>query len=1805
MNGKRRILSAILAAVMLTSFLSVGGYAQEEAVPGELPAESLVQPEIPDMVALPPEEEAPETTEAPVETEAPQATAVPEETAAPVPTELPGETEQLPLDGAVSGTCGDNLTWTLEEGVLTVSGTGDMKISGTVPWMSYVSEIHEVVVESGVTSIGMAAFGLPNLVKVTMAETVTRIEDYAFYFADSLEEIVLHEGITHLGSYLFYGDCPAEMTIPASVKTFGVSLFVNCASLEKLVFADGTTKIPANFASGNEGIDTVVIPGSVTEIGEYAIGDEVSHVIFRGTEADWAQVVIGEGNADWLQNISFRNVQSGACGSGLTWTLEDGTLTVSGSGSMADFSVPAEVPWFAWQEEIARVVIKDGVTSVGSRAFAGCTAVKSVEIGSEVWYIGHYAFADCGGLTELTLPEGVKTVDDYAFSGCSGLEKLTLPDSLTTIDLYAFGDCTALTEVELPCTMAMLGEHAFYGCTSLKEVIIPVSMRRVASHAFGGCESIENVYYDASPEKWEYILFGIDNEYLKDAIIHYQYKNGVPEIVNTELERDEVGFYVFDYARKEPVAGAAIVINGTTVLSGADGCAAIALTEGNYNFTLSCDGYADQNITMNLEGREMYVLSMMPRAEMPTVFSVELYEGDSPVCSNVLTERGYIKEGSGGSYTLALSGGYDGSYVSTFCFYQNNEQLFTMNAGPDSAGSITVSAAEFEKDAPVYVRAVGSDGTKGSMQLTNIHVVPDTSRLSEHTVGLGENIEIAVDEDIPLLGGSKLTVELDDLPIYAETEEDGTVRIAINFYEDSWNETTGATEQKNHLTRTDWLDLKEAATSVPEELGDFLKMGPDKRFQIGESAEAKFQVWGYLEGNVGTGDVSGRIVVVAQVEVGETWQFIMPPVSLPVVIEMTITAEMKAGIEAVMNAKTLDEARLEGTVEPEFTVAVGGGPGIAKVASATINGSGTLKHTRTLSAEKITDLTEFTAKLFVKLKLLFMEYTKDWGKPKTWELHNSETVTGHSQDGEPLLDGAMEVDNYSIAGRSYLADTSPWMGEVRMWSHARTTTQSAKLLQSSVYEDTQLEIVQAGDTVMAFFLTDDPSRADIDRTMLVYTVYDPRNDTWSQPAALENDGTADFYPSVSTDGETVWVAWADMKNPAGDVTVPDVEAIAAGMDITMAVYEDGGFTVKPVTDDGYMDTTPVVDNGSVAWIRSESANILGNDDSSVLCFREGGESKELRNTANVTDIAIGELGGRECIALVTDGDGNYATLTDRAMTLLATDGTVLQTVATGEVAQIAFTEDGLCWYESGSLRCLEAVGENPGLWQDMEGLIPGAWQIAETGGKTWLLFLGSHADEENGLTDTELYACVRENGGWGHPVRLTELGMNIQRFEAYTANGSVGVMIALSDMSDDDGLVTETVSLCALTVIENCDYALLDMECGKFTAESGEYVLPFSAAAANIGSGAGGNYTLELRRNGETLSQLGYEGLGAGDTETLSGVFELDAVPARDGEYTVVLCGEDTDESNNGALITPGIDDLSVYVADYSIAHAGYTVSVSVENKGIYDSNAVLNVRLGSSEGDILLTESAFVAAGDKESFLVRFDAMDLAFDDPSMVICFEVLGEHDDCFEADNEDTFVVFRPELYEEHTEHSAVTLAAEEPTCTKNGVTEGSACGICGQVLVAQEIRPSLGHEYEHRVTEPACTAQGYTTHICERCGDTYVDTYTPAVHAWDEGVITVTPGPDTPGQKVYTCTACGETIEQELVLKTASGDVDMDGDADIVDVWLVMYHTVGTGLLIEPAPRAADVNGDERVNARDAAQILRYISDLPSILTGAK
>lgn len=214
-----------------------------------------------------------------------------------------------------------------------------------------------------------------------------------------------------------------------------------------------------------------------------------------------------------------------------TGVLSGKTLTISGTGVMPDFNFPEGnlAPWwnyealgmltsfgsFKLEGELKKVVIKDGVTNVGSYALFCLPAATQVTLPDSVTRIGRYGIAMCSKLTGMSIPKGVTEIGDFglagngltavtlsdglqslgrgAFDTCTSLTNTTLPAAITAVPGKCFANCTKLLNVKYAGTVTAIGERAFEGCKSLTKAPIPETVTELGASAFTGCTALTDV----------------------------------------------------------------------------------------------------------------------------------------------------------------------------------------------------------------------------------------------------------------------------------------------------------------------------------------------------------------------------------------------------------------------------------------------------------------------------------------------------------------------------------------------------------------------------------------------------------------------------------------------------------------------------------------------------------------------------------------------------------------------------------------------------------------------------------------------------------------------------------------------------------------------------------------------------------------------------------------------------------------------------------------------------------------------------------------------------------------------------------------------------------------------------------------------------------------------------------------------------------------------------------------------------------------------------------------------------------------
>ena len=326
--------------------------------------------------------------------------------------------------------------------------------------------------ESHVTSIGARAFENSGIQSIIIPDGVTVINEQTFSGCNNLELVTLSANLTKIGDKAFY-NCSkiSEITIPGSVTNIHSAAFVGCSILETVHNNADPDKLAWSTSAGafipGKGT-TCIVPSRYYETYIAKFGD---------------------------LNLTFRSrfIAEGTCGQNLTWMLDgDGTMIISGTGPMYDYSSNDQSLAGENADRIKTVIIDNGVTSIGQYAFYNCYSMETISLPESVTSIGTYAFAETHNLDSIVLPAGLTTLETYAFYN-SGIRSVNIPSGITTIPERAFSCCSRLEAIVIPNTVETLETNALSYCYNLKAITIPSSISSWGKYTFYECTSLTSV----------------------------------------------------------------------------------------------------------------------------------------------------------------------------------------------------------------------------------------------------------------------------------------------------------------------------------------------------------------------------------------------------------------------------------------------------------------------------------------------------------------------------------------------------------------------------------------------------------------------------------------------------------------------------------------------------------------------------------------------------------------------------------------------------------------------------------------------------------------------------------------------------------------------------------------------------------------------------------------------------------------------------------------------------------------------------------------------------------------------------------------------------------------------------------------------------------------------------------------------------------------------------------------------------------------------------------------------------------------
>jgi hypothetical protein len=385
----------------------------------------------------------------------------------------------------------------LQSAVLTASAakSGDYEYTVTdskATIKNYYGDIYKITIPHTlggypVTAIGEGVFsGREGMMSISIPSSVTSLHGNAFISFD-LTSVFVDKKNTRYSSedgilfnksktiiVLYPGGKTGSYAIPSNITSIGDNAF-ECSRLTSITIPNSVTSIGA-YAFSTAAPENLTIPESVKRIGDYAFtGDDLASIL-----VDKNNKVYSSENGVLFDNSKTVLIQYPCRKTG--GYIIPRTVTRIGNGAFQSCDLSGE-----------SLLIPNGVTSIGDKAFAFVSGLKTVTIPDSVRNIGNNVFQSCFDLDDVLISNNVKSIGKYTFYCCFRLTDVTIPESVTSIGDFAFNECPALTDVSIPESVTSIGDFAFGKCTGLDKVIVPNSVIKIGEGAFEKCPALTNI----------------------------------------------------------------------------------------------------------------------------------------------------------------------------------------------------------------------------------------------------------------------------------------------------------------------------------------------------------------------------------------------------------------------------------------------------------------------------------------------------------------------------------------------------------------------------------------------------------------------------------------------------------------------------------------------------------------------------------------------------------------------------------------------------------------------------------------------------------------------------------------------------------------------------------------------------------------------------------------------------------------------------------------------------------------------------------------------------------------------------------------------------------------------------------------------------------------------------------------------------------------------------------------------------------------------------------------------------------------
>ena len=1038
---------------------------------------------------------------------------------------------------------------------------------------------------------------------------------------------------------------------------------------------------------------------------------------------------------------------------------------------------------------------------------------------------------------------------------------------------------------------------------------------------------------------------------------------------------------------------------------------------------------AMKRITVTKEGFRDYIFyTTLTSPSFVSQFSTNQFttalkkkkDGDDvkPYVSTVMYYQNEIARSCGGqrfqrsdNVTFRVCGGWNQKTPGRYVLYQTDgkrleseDGVFRLNIGETFTG-----------DGKIYVKLIAADGTESEPEWVYI-TVPDhglvPAGVDNSIPILNKSSESDWQTDIPFLNNDKLSFDLGKIKAKIQ-RKDSKIRIMLGVEPDSL--------KKDLFDDEEWKAWKKFCESQPYDLSlsqwrNVLTSGNlDTHWT--SKATIKATGYGWLENDLSadsTEPLSGGLQVAIDLSTSFKQQYVVGVI--PVYLEESLGVKGELAGSVTYNTS---ERKFGGSTKLTITpsLSVGGGVGVLYVAKVGVEGSGSMPCV--IDLPKGLTQADLTGSLSLKASVLGFDYSKEMAKA-TYSLYKeSDSKAGglaksaipETKAADPLYD----MDSYTLPVQ--LLPESHWYGgqtERTRKSRAASSGLSEKLLQTGVSELTEPMLIQEGDTTLAAFLTEDNSRPTIHRTKLVYTVYDKETGAWSEPQAVAEDGTGDFYPHLTGNNGRIAVSWlnydASMTNASSvEEVFQSGEICTALWDADAGCFREASTALSSSPEVAYSSARIAMDadgNLTAAGLKNTASDIFGLTGDNLL-FMEGicGNTAvhrefELSQGLPVTyDVSV--VDDVVTAAVCVDTDKDLTTLEDREIYLFTSDGKstrVTQNESYDSAPRYAGYqgETALFWYTPEGCRILDASGRQSLIPAGEAGISENFTVVNGGGNQTALVWSDVDENQVYQLT-ASLYD--EASGTWSSKVLLSDSEESIFRPSGYyNAEGEMEVLYR-------KGSTIGAGKLYAMQLAPKPDVEIVDAYIEDGTEIPGERTVIYTVVR-NLGT----EKVTECRVTADGQTTDVTANILPGESAILEASYTVpEAVSYRELLIQTEVEG-DRDTSNNQFRLMAGYADVSAVVTE-DVWENGKIVHVTAGNHEALPAEAALEVHKDTADGELVSSmELGTLKKGDLVTVDFTYPRGKNGYETDANALYYVVTSSVPEKYESDNYD-YTVFR--------------------------------------------------------------------------------------------------------------------------------------------------------------------------------------------------